>query len=361
MNYSQYIIAFILTFVMASLLTPFVKKLALKINAVDYPEGRKVHTKVMPRLGGLAIFFAVVIGFLYLQPDDPHMLKIILGATIVLITGILDDIFTLTPKQKLCGQLLAAFVVVTSGLLIDKVTLPFVGTVYIEEYLSYPLTILWIVGVTNAINLIDGLDGLAAGVTAIALTSIMIMGFMDGRLVVVALSVILIGSTLGFLVHNFYPAKIFMGDTGAMFLGYSVAIISMLGLFKNVALFSFVIPIIVLAIPLFDTIFAIIRRILNKQSITMADKHHLHYCLVDLGFSHRTSVLIIYLISACFGVSAILFTHATLWASLIIMIVLIIIIQIGAEIVGLIGENQKPFLNMLKKIFSLNKPQKDNS
>jgi len=358
-NYSLYIVAFIITFLVSVFITPYVKKFAIKINAVDKPNGRKVHKSIMPRLGGLAIFISAGVGYLFLDINSKYMSEIIIGALIILITGILDDKYTLSPKVKLAGQLCAAFIVVSSGLLIDKVTLPFIGTVYIE-YISYPVTILWIVGVTNAINLIDGLDGLAAGVSSIALMSILILAAMDGRLIVVGLCVILIGSTLGFLVHNFYPAKIFMGDTGALFLGYSISIISMLGLFKNVAIFSFIIPIIVLAIPLFDTFFAIIRRLLNKRNISSPDKQHLHYCLVDLGFSHRTSVLIIYLISACFGISAIIFSHATLWSSLFIMILLMIFIQIGAELIGLIGNNKKPFINMLRRIFSEHRPQKDN-
>lgn len=358
-SYSVYVMSFFVTFLVSVLITPYVKKLAIKINAVDQPNSRKVHKKVMPRLGGLAIFIASGVGYLFLDINLPYMNEIIIGALIILITGILDDKYSLSPSLKLIGQLMAAIVVVSSGLLIDKVTLPFIGTVYIE-YISYPVTILWIVAVTNAINLIDGLDGLAAGVSSIALTSILIMDALDGRLVVVGLCVILIGSTLGFLVHNFYPAKIFMGDTGALFLGYSIAIISMLGLFKNVAIFSFIIPIIVLAIPLFDTFFAIIRRILNKQSISSPDKQHLHYCLVDLGFSHRTSVLIIYIMSACFGVSAIIFSNATLWSSLLIMIILMIFIQIGAELLGLIGKNQKPLLNTFRRILSEQRPQKDN-
>jgi UDP-GlcNAc:undecaprenyl-phosphate/decaprenyl-phosphate GlcNAc-1-phosphate transferase len=356
---SMYVITFMITFLVSLLLTPIVKKLSIKIKAVDYPGGRKLHAEVMPRLGGVAIFIATGVGYLFLDINSIYMTEIIIGAFIILLTGFLDDKYTLSPKLKFVGQLSAAIVVVSSGLLIDKVTLPFIGTVYIE-YLSYPVTILWIVGVTNAINLIDGLDGLAAGVSSIALTSILIMAALDGRLVVVGLCLILIGSTLGFLVYNFYPAKIFMGDTGALFLGYSISIISMLGLFKNVAIFSFIIPIIVLAIPLFDTFFAIIRRILNKRSISSPDKQHLHYCLVDLGFSHRASVLIIYLISACFGVSAIIFSYATLWSSLIIMFFLIVFIQIGAEFIGLIGKNQKPFINMLRRIFSELRPQKDN-
>src|SRR5699024_3476702 len=176
----------------------------------------------------------------------------------------------------LSGQIVAAIVVVSSGLVIEKLTIPFFGTVYLEE-IGILLTIIWIVAASNAINLIDGLDGLAAGVSAIAITSVMVMAIMDYRVIVVSLCVLLIGSCIGFLFHNFYPSKIFMGDTGALFLGYAIAIISMLGLFKNIAFFSFIIPIIVIAIPVFDTAFAIVRRAINKQGIATADKKHIHY------------------------------------------------------------------------------------
>ncbi|KKI89238.1 hypothetical protein WQ54_27135 [Bacillus sp. SA1-12] len=359
-SYIDYIIAFILAFAVAVLVTPLVKRLAIKIGATDQPNARKIHKDIMPRLGGLAIFCGVVAGFLYLQPQSIYMKEIILGALIILVVGILDDKFTLQAKYKFAGQLIAAIVVASSGLLIEKFTIPFFGMVELNEYISFPVTVLWIVAVTNAINLIDGLDGLAAGVSTIAMTSILIMAFTDYQFLVVALCFILIGSTLGFLIHNFYPAKIFMGDTGALFLGYCISIISMLGLFKNITLFSFIIPIIVLAVPIFDTIFAIIRRVLNKKSISAPDKLHLHYCLVNLGFSHRSAVLVIYFFSACFGFSAIIFSNATLWISLLIMVILLIAIQFIAEIVGLIGKNRKPLINFFKRLTAVKKPQKNN-
>jgi UDP-GlcNAc:undecaprenyl-phosphate/decaprenyl-phosphate GlcNAc-1-phosphate transferase len=354
----ELIIAFVISFVVSICITPFIKKFAIKIGAVDHPNARKVHVGVMPRLGGLAIFIGFLAGFLFLMPSSIYMNEIVLGALIILTVGILDDLYTLSPKFKLIGQVIAAILVISSGLLIDKLTLPFLGVVYLE-WLSIPVTLLWIVGVTNAINLIDGLDGLAAGVSSIALSSILVMAVADNQLIVIALCVILIGSSIGFLFHNFYPAKIFMGDTGALFLGYSIAIISMLGLFKNVTLFSFIIPIIVLAIPIFDTLFAIIRRALNKKNFAQPDKQHLHYCIVSLGFSHRTSVLIIYFVSACFGGAAILFSNATLWVSVIIIFVLLLLIQFSAEVIGLIGHNHRPLLNAIKRVIEVKRPQKD--
>ncbi|TXC90962.1 undecaprenyl/decaprenyl-phosphate alpha-N-acetylglucosaminyl 1-phosphate transferase [Metabacillus litoralis] len=354
-SYIDYIVAFILSFAVAVLITPLVKKIAIKIGATDQPNTRKIHKEIMPRMGGLAIFIGVIAGFLYLKPQSLYMTEVIIGAFIIILIGILDDRFTLQARYKFLGQLIAAIVVASSGLLVDKFTIPFFGIVQLDFW-SYPVTVLWIVAITNAINLIDGLDGLAAGVSSIAMTSILIMAFADSQIVVIALCTILIGSSLGFLVHNFYPAKIFMGDTGALFLGYSISIISMLGLFKNLTLFSFVIPIIVLAVPIFDTVFAIIRRFLNKRSIAAPDKLHLHYCLVDLGFSHRTSVLIIYFFSACFGFSAIIFSNATLWLSLLLMMILLLAIQFIAELVGLIGMNRKPLINTFRRLTADKKP-----
>ena len=354
----HFIIAFLISFAVSISITPLIKKIAIKMGAVDQPDTRKVHLDIMPRMGGLAIFIGSFAGFLFLMPQSIYMKEVIAGALVILVIGLLDDRYSLSPKYKLIGQTLAAITVISSGLLIDKVTLPMVGVIYLDWF-SYPVTLLWIVGITNAINLIDGLDGLAAGVTSIALGSILIMAIADSQIVVIALCTILIGSSLGFLYHNFFPAKIFMGDTGALFLGYSIAIISMMGLFKNVTIFSFIIPIIVLAIPIFDTLFAILRRALNKQKLAQPDKHHLHYCLLGIGFSHRTTVLILYAVSACFGAAAILFSNATLWASIIIVFVLLILIQFSAELVGLIGENHKPLISAIKKLTEVRRPQKD--
>ncbi|WLR44321.1 MraY family glycosyltransferase [Bacillus carboniphilus] len=207
----------------------------------------------------------------------------------------------------------------------------------------------WIVGITNSINLVDGLDGLAGGVSVIAMTSILVLASINNDVMVIALTVILIGSTCGFLVFNFHPAKIFMGDTGSLFLGYCISILSLHGLYKSVTLFSLVIPIIILAIPIFDTFFAIIRRILNKQKISDPDKSHLHHCLLQLGFTHRQTVLIIYAIGTFFGISAIIFSNSTLWGALIIISVLVLLIQITAELIGLIGKHQ-PLLNTFRRI-----------
>ncbi|WP_066190680.1 MULTISPECIES: glycosyltransferase family 4 protein [Gracilibacillus] len=352
-NIMELIVAFLISAAVAFASTPFIKKLAIKIGAVDYPTGRKKHEGVKARLGGLAIVLGVVAGLLYEHPEHPHMMEIIIGGIIIVITGILDDIIGLKPYQKLIGQVSAALVLVSSGLIIDKVTMPFLGTVDISQA-GLILTVFWVVGVTNAINLIDGLDGLAAGVSAIGLTSILIIAIMDYQVVVVYLGMVLVGSCLGFLYHNFYPAKVFMGDTGAMFLGYSISVISMLGLFKNVALFSFIIPIIIIAVPIFDTIFAIIRRLINKQSIGAADRKHVHYQLIEMGYSHQTAVLIIYAFSFFFGLMAIIFNSATMLTSLIILGIITLAIQLIAELSGIVFNGQQPLISSIRKLFGKN-------
>ena len=326
---TDYLLVFVLTFLVVIFATPLIKKLALKLGAVDVPSRRKIHRKVMPRLGGLAIVLGVVVGVAFTMPTSPYMTNVLIGGLIITVVGVIDDIFQIKASHKLLGQLTAAIVVVASGLRIDMINLPLSG--FIEFGLwSYPFTIIWIIGITNAMNLIDGLDGLAAGVSSIALTSILVMAVIDGQWVVVYLSIVLIASTTGFLVYNFHPAKIFMGDTGSLFLGYSISVLSMMGLFKNIAIFSFVMPVVILAVPIFDTVFAIIRRILRKKGLFSPDKSHLHYCLLELGFSHRKSVLIIYGISGFFGFSAIIFSATTMWTGISVVVFVMIVIRLIA-------------------------------
>ncbi|MED4839772.1 MraY family glycosyltransferase [Weizmannia sp. CD-2023] len=333
-------------FMLTILLTPLIKKLAIRIGAVDKPNQRKVHMKVMPRLGGLAIYISFIAGVLLFQPDSSHSLPILLGSLIIVITGMVDDVRELSPRVKLIGQLAAALVVVLSGIHVEFINLPFGGQLEFGIF-SIPLTILWIVGVTNAINLIDGLDGLAAGVSSIALLTISGMAIIMGDAYVTVLGLILMASTIAFLFYNFYPAKIFMGDTGALFLGYMISVLSLLG-FKNVTFISLIIPALILGVPISDTFFAIIRRLVHKQPLSAPDKSHLHHCLLRLGFSHRQVVLIIYAIAAMFSLAAFIFSMATLWGSLIFIGVILITIEIFVESIGLVGKDYKPLLNFIK-------------
>ncbi|KEF38901.1 UDP-N-acetylmuramyl pentapeptide phosphotransferase/UDP-N-acetylglucosamine-1-phosphate transferase [Schinkia azotoformans MEV2011] len=344
------LITAIVCFLASVALTPLVKKFAIYIGAVDKPNQRKVHQKVMPRLGGLAIFISMVIGFAIAQPfdDDIATWPILLGATIIVITGVFDDRFEISPRVKLLGQILAAGVVIYAGVQVETINLPFGAQIEFGIF-TIPFTLLWIVGITNAINLIDGLDGLAAGVSSIVLITISAMAMVMGNTFVVVMGTILLASTLGFLIYNFHPAKIFMGDTGALLLGFMISVFSILG-FKSITVYSLILPIIILGVPISDTLFAIIRRIVNKKPLSAPDKSHLHHCLLRLGFSHRQTVLIIYAMSAFFAIAAVMLKNSTLWGATLIIAVVLLMTQLVAERVGLVSENYRPVHKLFRKI-----------
>lgn len=354
-----YIIAFAAALTMALLMTPLVKRFAMWVGATDQPNERKVHTQLMPRLGGLAIFMAFVGAFFIIMPAMPEMNAnavwgLLLGSSIIVLIGALDDKYDLSPKIKLLGQIAAASVVVSFGLKVDVglIDLPFNSESWLQNmgWLSIPITILWIVGVTNAINLIDGLDGLAGGVSAIATATMLVLALMMGNITVVLLCSVLLGSIVGFLFFNFHPAKIFMGDSGALFLGFSLATLSILG-FKQATLVSFVVPLFVLGVPLTDTFFAIVRRVVNKKPISVADKSHLHHCLLRIGLSHRNTVLVIYAISLVFGVCAIVLSQTSLlWVTIAVIIVMLFLLEVSAEAIGIIHKNKKPVLRFLRRV-----------
>lgn len=340
-------VSIIVAVLAAILLTPVVKRLAFRIGAVDAPNYRKVHARIMPRLGGLAIFGGFLIGVAILRPESEYMLAIILGATVIIITGVLDDMYEISAKAKLIGQFAAALIIVFVGdIQMEMINLPFGGELDFG-FLSIPFTILWIVAITNAINLIDGLDGLAAGVSTIALIAMAIMAFIMGDMFVVAVASVLAASAFGFLFHNFHPAKIFMGDTGALFLGFMIAVLSLLG-FKNLTVVSFIIPVIMLGVPISDTFFAIVRRLRNGQKWSDPDKSHLHHRLIDLGFSHKQTVLLIYGIATLFGVAAIIFSMAKVWGAILLITVILVAIELFVEVIGLAGKNYKPLINLAK-------------
>ncbi|QHE53609.1 glycosyltransferase family 4 protein [Pontibacillus sp. HMF3514] len=339
--------ALIFCFIASILITPLVKKLAVKIGATDQPNHRKVHKKLMPRLGGLAIFLSFIIGILLFFPDSGYTWPVVIGSTIIIITGILDDMRELSPKLKIAGQLAAATVVVVGGVQVEFINLPFMEQKLEFGYLSIPITIVWIIAITNAINLIDGLDGLAAGVSAIALLTISGMAITMGNSFVVIVGFITLGSTLGFLLFNFYPAKIFMGDTGALFLGFMIGVLSLLG-FKNVTFFSFIIPIIILGVPISDTIFAIVRRFVQQKPLSSPDKSHLHHCLLRLGYSHPETVLMIYAMAALFSLAAVIFSQATMFGSVFVLFILLLLVELVVEVTGLVSQDYRPILNLVK-------------
>jgi UDP-GlcNAc:undecaprenyl-phosphate/decaprenyl-phosphate GlcNAc-1-phosphate transferase len=343
----MFVFTLILCFVLSIVMTPLIKKLAFFIGATDSPNQRKVHQSIMPRLGGLAIFLSFIVGFFILRPENQSSIPILIGCCIILVTGLMDDMVELSPRFKLIGQLAAACVVVFWGnLQIAFINLPF-GAQLQFGLLSIPLTVIWIIGITNAINLIDGLDGLAAGVSSIALITISGIAFIQGGLYVAIVGLIVLASTLGFLIYNFHPAKIFMGDTGALFLGYIISILSLLG-FKNVTFISFIIPVIILAVPISDTLFAILRRLIHKKPLGAPDKQHLHHCMLRMGFSHRQTVLLIYAMATFFGLVALIFSQARVGGAIVLIAIVILIIEIIAERIGLVGRNYRPLLKIVQ-------------
>ena len=328
MNYSiNHIITIVLTtLVFTALFTPIVKRIAHYIGAVAKPNDRTVHKTDMPSLGGLAIFFGFLIGYMLFSKQTIEMNAILIGSIIVIITGIIDDIKPIKSYYKLLAQLAAASVIVFYGGILLKDINAF--GLYIEfGIFTYPITLFFIVAMINAINLIDGLDGLAAGISSIFFLTIGIIAFINNKLggLDIILSFIMLGSTLGFLFHNFHPAKIFMGDTGSMFLGFIISIIALLG-FKNVTLTSFIIPILILAVPILDTFFAILRRLINKTPITVPDKEHLHHQLLKMNFSHRSTVLLIYYINALFAFASIIYALKNPEIGIFLYIILLIIV-----------------------------------
>jgi len=339
--------ASVVCFIAALLVTPVVKRFAIAVGAVDSPDARKVHVRIMPRLGGLAIYIAFLIGYFMLQPSSPYATHILVGGFVIILTGALDDRLQLNARLKLMGQIIATVVVLNGGIRIEFINLPFDQQLYLGWW-SVPITFLWVVGITNAVNLIDGLDGLAAGVSSIVLLTIICLAVIQGNVYVTIVAILLLMSTLGFLVHNFYPAKIFMGDTGALFLGYMLSVLSLLG-FKNVTLFSLAVPVILLGIPISDTLFAIIRRLLSGQPPFAPDKAHLHHRLLDLGFTMRQAVLVIYGLCAVFGMTAILFSQTNSLGAVISLILLLLVLEVLVESLGLLGERYRPLLNLFSR------------
>ena len=323
------------------LLVPGVGKLAIRIGAVDKPNARKVHTHIMPRMGGLAIYTSFVVVLFLSHSVTKELLGLFLGGTVLVIVGIIDDMKDIPAKVKLCGQILAACIVVAFGVRVDFMTNIFHGDIFSLSIFSIPVTIIWIVAIINAVNLIDGLDGLAAGISIIAAATMAISGYASGQLLMASMAMILIGATLGFLRYNFHPAKIFMGDTGSMFLGYNLAVFAVLGVTKSFTALSLVTPILVLAIPILDTLFAIIRRKMNHKPIFKPDKHHLHHCLLNYGFSHRDTVLIIYAVSAVLALCGLIMTYLSSTQGICLLTVISIIIIYAAIKIGVIGKREE--------------------
>lgn len=323
--------------VLALVFVPLAMKLAYKIGAVDKPNARKVHTKIMPRMGGLGIYLAYIIVVLATQKMNMQLAGLLLGSTILVVLGIFDDMKDLNAKFKLLIQILAAVIVMAFGVRIEFMTNVFGGGAIYLDILSLPITLLWIVGITNAINLIDGLDGLAGGIATIAALSMAVVGWIYGQYLMASMAIILAGATMGFLRYNFHPAKVFMGDTGSLFLGFNLSVLAIMGVAKSVTFISLAAPVLVLGVPIFDTFFAILRRKMNHKPIFAADKDHLHHRLLGMGFSHRKTVLIIYAISFFLALSAILITYLSTAEAVAVVAIVLSVILIGAGKLGVIA------------------------
>lgn len=345
----EHLLAFSVGLIVAFFATPIARRIALRAGAVNVPhDNRRMHKKPMPLLGGLAIVagFVVAIVYGFASRDlpeflfflrQPKSLGLIFGALIIIVLGIVDDIRVLRASIKFAFQLVAAVVVVATGTRITSITLPFTngardGMTYIlGETIAFIISVLWIVGVTNAINLIDGLDGLAAGVSGIASISLFIVAVIRRQDDIALTAASLAGAIFGFLPYNFNPAKIFMGDTGSTFLGFILATVAIEGTMKSVTTIALAIPILVLGLPIFDTLFAILRRIANGRPISEADRGHIHHRLIDMGLSHKMSVIILYIVSATLGLLSIVLVDKGLLPSIILLIIVVIFMIGGAR------------------------------
>ncbi len=333
-------IIFAVAMVVSFVFTPLVRRFAVKINAVDVPkDNRRMHKVPIPRIGGIAIFIGFMSAMLIFGKADTDMMWILVGGLVIAALGIVDDLYALPALVKLVGQIIAAIIPVMNNIVIQNLTNPFAsdGNLSLGIW-GAPLTVLWIVAITNAVNFIDGLDGLACGVSAIASISMFVTAYLipESPLTVTLAMAALAGACLGFLPFNFNPARIFMGDTGSMFIGYIFAVCSVQGLFKMHAVISFAVPFVVLAIPLADMIFAVIRRVARGKSPFSADRGHIHHKLIDMGLDQKQSVLILYCLNIVFGVISVLMatTGESKFVILAISVALAFFVAVSVMIYG---------------------------
>lgn len=334
-----YVWAFIIALVITYAITPLIKKLAINIGAMDKPDARKVHHGAIPRLGGLAIYIGYMVSVIYSVDDLSAEMGLLVGSLVLVAVGIWDDVKQIGPKTKLTGQILAAAVVVAFGNQVEFITNPW-GHVFYLGIFSIPLTIFWIVGFTNIVNLIDGLDGLAAGISLISCMAIFTVLWQMGQVDLACIALALAGSACGFLRYNFNPAKIFMGDTGSMLLGYTMATISVMGAVKTAATISLVVPVIVLGLPILDTTFAIIRRKINGRPVFKPDKGHMHHRLLALGLSQKQAVLLMYAVTALLGYVAILLAKVNILVGIAIVLAILCICVFIATKLGMIAKDE---------------------
>ena len=342
-------ISFLLAFIVSFMVTPYSIKIAEKIGAIDIPkDDRRMRKKSIPKLGGLAVITGFAISLIYLISvmniegsinlfdENLYFKKLIgvgLGVIIITITGVIDDTKTLKPLQKLFGQVLAAIVAVSFGIRISAEDIPFIQNTELANELSMVVTVIWIIGITNAINLIDGLDGLSSGIALISCISLLIIFALNySPMIAILMITSLIGALVGFLPFNFSPAKTFIGDTGSNFLGYILSIVSILGVAKTYTAVVIALPMLVLGLPIFDVVWAIIRRVIKGKSIKAifkADKGHLHHRLIARGFSQKQAVLVMYAMSAALGLFAIILLESGIWKALSFLLMVIAALFLG--------------------------------
>ena len=331
------VLALLVALVISFLATPVVKTFAYKVGAIDVPkDNRRMHKVPIPRLGGLAIFIGFMVSVLLFVPITPEMRSILLGAVIIVVLGVVDDIMALPALLKFVVQIIAALVPATNGVQILAFSNPNVfseNLYWVLGNLSIPITVLWIVAITNSVNLIDGLDGLANGVSAISATTMLVIAMLASEGQVAVAMAALVGASVGFMPYNLNPAKMFMGDTGATFLGYILATMSIQGLFKYYAVISFVVPFLILGLPIFDTTFAFIRRIAHGQSPMHADRSHIHHRLIDMGLNQKQAVATLYVISAILGLSAVVLTTGGEQKAMLLFAALCIVAVVAARVV----------------------------
>ncbi|MCQ2547173.1 MAG: undecaprenyl/decaprenyl-phosphate alpha-N-acetylglucosaminyl 1-phosphate transferase [Clostridia bacterium] len=321
---------FIVAGVCAAIVTPISIWLAPKIGAMDIPKDkRRVHNKPMPRFGGMAIYVAIMVGLAVYGLEDRGIIPAMVGCTLIYILGVVDDLKNMKPIVKFSGQVVAAIVVFAMGLKIEFITNYFgEGNMVLGEAICFLITVLWLAGITNAVNLIDGLDGLAAGIAAISAICIGYVSYIHGQYVPTLGMMVVAGACVGFLPYNFHPAKTFMGDGGSQLLGFAIAALSILGRAKSATLVVVVIPALVLGLPIFDTAMAIIRRTLRGQSIGTADKEHLHHRIMKAGFGQRRAVFLMYSLSGIMGIVAILYSRGLMFECIGLAIVAILIVGV---------------------------------
>ena len=334
-------IAFLVAFGFTLISMPAARKIAEKIGAIDMPDSeRRMHKQPTPRLGGLALFFGFLVSVLCFCEITRELIGLLCGAVIIVILGIFDDSRGLSAKFKFCVQIVAALVVVYAGdIKIDIFTNPNIFSnekfLVLSDWVSVPVTVLWIIAITNAVNLIDGLDGLAAGISSIAAVSLVFVAIMVDAPAIALVAIIIAGACFGFLPSNFSRKnKMFLGDTGATFLGYTLAVLSIQGGFKSYAVISFAVPVLIFGLPIFDTAFAMIRRLLTGKSVMSPDRGHIHHRLVDMGFSKKQAVFILYTMSGVLGLTAVVLAESGAMRALVLLIAALIVVFVGSVITG---------------------------